>query len=149
MLSRMIDKIGYTKPLSASRAEAKKRASSASGTQFADMLDAMGDAAPADPVASSAPVISNTALLGLQEVSEEEVQRKRAYKQGKSTLDALEQLRDGLLMGTLSLSTVQHLERMVATERTATTDPRLRAILDEIEVRAAVELAKLERASRR
>jgi len=141
----MIDKIGYTKPAAAARIEAKRRASSSSGTQFADMLDALDDIDTPDPVVSTAPLASTGMLLGLQEVSEEEVHRKRAMKRGKTTLDTLEQLRDGILAGSVSTSTIRQLETLVTTERATTTDPRLIAILDEIEVRAAVELAKLER----
>jgi hypothetical protein len=141
----MIDKIGYTRPPLAARVEVKRRSAEAGGTSFSDLLDdaaGVGDADAANPVAATVSV----GLLGLQEVSEEEIQRQRAMKQGRATLDALEQLRDGMLTGTLPLVTLQKLERLVAEERATVMDPRLSAILDEIEVRAAVELAKLEQA---
>ncbi len=85
-------------------------------------------------------------FLGLQEVSEDEVERKRAMKKGKSMIDALEQLRDSMLMGTLSPSTIRQLESVLSEQRATVTDPRLTSILADIEVRTAVELAKLERA---
>jgi hypothetical protein len=44
----------------------------------------------------------------------------------------------------LPISTIERLEKLVASERAHTTDPALNEILNEIEVRAAVELAKLE-----
>ena len=47
-------------------------------------------------------------------------------------------------MGSLPYSTLRQLERMVTEERDAVDDPVLMSILNEIEVRAAVELAKLE-----
>lgn len=144
----MIDKIGYTKPASVARAEAKRRASGTGSTQFSDMLDALDDAGVPDAVVTSTPIASTGMFLGLQEISEEEVQRKRAYKHGKSTLDALEHMRDGLLMGTLNMTTIRQLETLVKAERADTIDPGLRAILDEIELRAAVEIAKLERAGK-
>ncbi|NBR29945.1 MAG: hypothetical protein EBT83_16285 [Betaproteobacteria bacterium] len=62
----------------------------------------------------------------------------------KICLDALEQLRDGLLSGSLPVATLRNLERMVAQERALVSDPKLNAVLDDIELRAAVELAKLE-----
>ena len=52
-------------------------------------------------------------------------------------------------MGTLPFSTIRQLEDLVSEQRTHATDPLLQEILDEIEVRAAVELAKLEMAGLR
>lgn len=142
----MIDKIGYSRPITTSRTEAKRRSGSVGASAFSDMLDALDSTQDAEPVASAAPVMHNGALLGLQEVSDEEVSRKRALKQGRNTLDTLEQIRDGLLSGSLPIATIRQLESQLAAERATVIDPRLQAILDDIEVRAAVELAKLERA---
>jgi len=144
----MIDKVGYTRPTtSTSRTNATKRTGATSGAQFVDALnkaEGVSAASEVDAVGSVAALTGVGGLIGIQEVSEEEVKRKRAYKQGRLTLDVLEQLRDGLLSGSLPVSTLRHLERLVLEERAAITDPRLNAILDDIELRAAVELAKLE-----
>jgi len=99
---------------------------------------------PLKPIATPAAVSGATTWLGLQEVSEEELARKRSLKQGKSMIDALDKLRDGLLRGTLSHSTIRELERTANEQRATATDPKLIQILDEIELRVAVELAKIE-----
>lgn len=146
----MIEKINFPKPVAPSRAEAKRRTSGVAGTSFSSLLDSMDDvsetSAP-ESAPTAAPVVGANIFLGLQEVSEEEVERRRAMKQGKSMIDALEQLRDSLLVGTVSSRTIRQLEQVLGEQRAATLDPRLQSIMNDIEVRAAVELAKLERAS--
>ena len=144
----MIDKVGYTRPTTpAARAAAAKKAGSVSGAKFAEALAAAEGVAASDGVesvqAASAVGVSSV-LLGAQEISEEEIRRKKAIKKGRFTLDALEGLRDALLMGALPISTLRNLEKIIAEERETTQNPALNAILDEIELRAAVELAKLE-----
>jgi hypothetical protein len=58
-------------------------------------------------------------------------------------LNRLDQIRLGLLRGDLSLIDLQSLVRSLAERRREGGDPRLIAIVDEIELRAKVELAKL------
>ena len=60
----------------------------------------------------------------------------------------LDGLKAALLGGELSQGQLDNLARTVREQRSATDDPKLEAVLDEIETRAAVELAKLEAASR-
>lgn len=146
----MIEKINFPKPVAPSRAEAKRRTSGVAGTSFSSLLDSMDDVSETSALESApaaAPVVGANIFLGLQEVSEEEIERRRAMKQGKSMIDALEQLRDSLLVGTVSSRTIRQLEQVLGEQRAATLDPRLQSIMNDIEVRAAVELAKLERAS--
>ena len=147
----MVDKIGYTRPTTATtRANATRKTSSVAGAQFAEALakaegvSGVSGVDGVDSVQTVAPIGGGLGLLGLQEVSEDEVKKRKAVKKGRFTLDALSQLRDAMLMGSLPLSTLRNLEKLVAEERGTTTDPVLNAILDDIELRAAVELAKLE-----
>lgn len=88
-------------------------------------------------------------MLSLQEVSDDEVTTKKAVKQGHVTLDILEEFRLGLLTGTLSESSIIQLEKLVSSQRLKTNSAKLNAILDDIELRAAVELAKIEMAKAR
>lgn len=146
---RMINKISFPNPLTAARIGQKKRSSGVGDTSFSSLLDGVdesGDVNAPETVNTAAPLSNAGMLLGLQEVSEDEVERKRAIKKGRSMIDVLDQLRDALLVGSLSPATIRQLETVLAERRATITDPRLSAILDEIEVRAAVELAKLERA---
>ena len=58
-------------------------------------------------------------------------------------LDRLDDIRLGLLTGTVSKERLTELSRMARVRRGETDDPRLVEVLDEIELRAEVELAKL------
>jgi hypothetical protein len=61
-------------------------------------------------------------------------------------LDELERIRIGLLTGTLTVGDVVNVADVVAQHREKIMDPRLTAILDEIDLRAQVELAKMKMA---
>lgn len=93
----------------------------------------------------SAPA-SLSGILALQEVSEDEIRKKKLIQQGHSMLDSLESLRRQLLLGTLPASTLRDIEKNLLVQRQTIIDPRLMMILDDIELRTAVELAKLEMA---
>lgn len=141
----MVEKVGYTRPAVGNRPV--RRTGATGSTGFADALSKAEGAAAAEAAEAPVSVAAMTgvgALLGAQEVSEEEMHRRKNVKRGRFTLDALEQLRDGLLFGSVPISTITKLEALVAEERQLSADPRLNAILDEIELRAAVEIAKLE-----
>lgn len=141
----MVDKIGYTRPSTpAARAAQIKKASATGGAAFAS---ALASAQTPETVDAPSPLAAATgigSLIGAQEVTEEELHRRKSIRAGRLALEALEQLRDSMLTGRLSQSTLRHLEQLVAQERVLTSDARLNAVLDEIELRAAVELAKLE-----
>jgi len=141
----MIEKVGYTRPITSARP--LKKAGSVAGAGFADVLAAAESTAGAESAeapGSLAPMGGLGGLLGAQEVDEREARRHKAAKRGKLTLDVLANLRDALLIGTLPYPVIRQLEQLVAQERGDATDPELMSILNEIEVRAAVELAKLE-----
>jgi hypothetical protein len=86
-------------------------------------------------------------LLAVQSVDEDGQGRgkKRMLQHGEEMLDRLEDIRRGLLLGTIPKSRLSQLAQMVRNKRDAGADPELSAILDEIELRAEVELAKLSR----
>jgi len=93
----------------------------------------------------SAPAISGLdALLAAQEVPGATEEKRRARETGETILDRLEELRHGLLAGTITGATMRALADAVRRRRDQFTDPRLSEIMSEIELRAEVELAKLE-----
>ncbi len=85
------------------------------------------------------------ALLALQEVAGNPNRRAVARQRGEDLLDRLDELRLALLDGRLPRATIERLVAVVGAQRVKTDDPKLAEVLDEIELRAAVELAKLER----
>lgn len=86
-------------------------------------------------------------LLAIQSVEPDGQGRgkKRMLQRGEDLLDRLEDIRRGLLLGTIPKDRLNQLAQMVRSKRDAGADPELSAILDEIELRAEVELAKLSR----
>lgn len=113
---------------------------------FADQVAANdGDPAPSQ-VRGPAPAAAIDSLLALQEVGDATSGRKRALARGRGLLDLLDGVRHGLLAGGISQAKLNALVTAVRSERDAVSDPRLAHVLDEIELRAAVEIAKYERA---
>jgi Class II flagellar assembly regulator len=83
------------------------------------------------------------ALLALQGIEEDPAERRRrSVARGKGALDVLDQLKLGLLSGSLDLSMVSRLRDAAANLKTSSGDPGLDAVLSEIELRVEVELAK-------
>ena len=89
------------------------------------------------------PVGAMDALLSLQEVNPDE-SRGDVHRHAEDLLDELDEVRHGLLVGALSRAQLTRLKALVTARRATVHDPRLAEILDEIELRAAVELAKYE-----
>ena len=116
-----------------------KRGGAGGDTGFAEALEG-GDSGAA-PVTGATNLGQVDALLALQEVSDDA--SGRAQQRGEALLDRLDELRLAILAGRLRPDDLERLTRLVAEQRTAVDDPRLAGILDEIELRAAVELAKL------
>jgi hypothetical protein len=86
------------------------------------------------------------ALLALQEVDDSGERRQRSRKRGDDLLDRLDEIRHGLLIGGVPRAALQNLSELVRSRRQEIADPQLQEVLDEIELRAAVELAKYEQA---
>ncbi len=104
-------------------------------------------AAAQAPQAPSAAVALRTlggidALIALQGIEEPVERRRRAVKHGRRALDALDELKIGLLAGTLDQATLLRLKAVAADLKEGSGDERLDQVLGEIDLRVAVELAK-------
>ena len=128
----------------------RKTGASSSATSFADILSgaSTADETPETEAPSDVGVAADISnMLALQEISEEDVHRKKLVQRGKNLLDMLEKLRYQFLMGAVPSHTLEELTRQLSIQKQAVNDPRLLALIDDIELRAAVELAKLEKAA--
>jgi hypothetical protein len=72
--------------------------------------------------------------------------RRRMQERGTNLLDGLEKIRLGLLSGNLTLGHCIDVADVVASHREKISDPALSALLDEIDLRAQVEIAKMRKA---
>jgi hypothetical protein len=82
------------------------------------------------------------ALIALQGIEEPAERRRRAVKQGRRALDALDELKLGLLAGSLDQGTLLRLKSVAGDLKDSSGDDGLDAVLAEIDLRVAVELAK-------
>jgi hypothetical protein len=121
----------------------KERGEAARSGAFARELE--GETPATASVGANANLGPVDALLALQEVPDSLAGSAGANRRGKELLDELEQLRLALLAGVLPRERLDRLARMLTERREQIEDPGLAAVIDEIELRAAVELAKLER----
>ena len=96
-------------------------------------------------VQTTSAVASADAIFAAQTVSNEEENqiRKKLIKKGKDLIDSLEEIREGLLFGEISKDRLIEISRMVKQKDFSSQDERLQEILQEIELRVEVELAKL------
>ena len=99
---------------------------------------------PTARMATMSGVGSIDALIALQEVDGPLERRRRSVKRAGVILDVLDDIKLALLDGDVAPAALERLMGAVQRQRDSVDDPRLEGLLDEIEVRAAVELAKLE-----
>jgi hypothetical protein len=97
----------------------------------------------AQPVAALRTVGGIDALIALQGQDDLTERRRRAVNRGRIALDVLDELKVEVLAGTLGPSTLMRLKSATADLLDASGDEKLDAVLAEIELRVAVEVAKM------
>jgi hypothetical protein len=92
--------------------------------------------------------VSSLLALQMVDTADPVQQRKgRMVKRGRRLLDALDGLKIAVLDGEVDARLLGDLGAAIAEAREGTNDPALEAILDAVELRARVELAKLQQAA--
>ena len=114
--------------------------SGAAGFFIADET-ATAKVATAQPVAQTAGI---DALLALQAVEDPLFARRKAVRRGNALLDTLEAVKADLLLGQVSEGRLNQLMALIGQARERDL-PDLDSLLDDIELRARVELAKFGR----
>jgi hypothetical protein len=125
-----------------SPARARRAGTPQAKDSFSDHLEADAAAHGAGPAAPLAPVQT---LVALQEVPDPIEGRRAEVRRGHDLLDELDALKLALVFGRLPGSRLAAIAKLVRERRAACADPVLAGLLAEIELRAEVELAKLER----
>jgi hypothetical protein len=133
-------KVDGPKPIETVRTTRARATSGAAGA-FAPAMQE--EVRAAGPLASSSPLAAVDTLIALQELPDSLAGRTKAARRGRDVLDLLDDVRDGMLSGAVSRSTLTRLVALVGEKREDFVDPGLAAVLDEIDLRARVELAKL------
>lgn len=127
--------------------KAKRRTRRPSGTGGFSQSLSEAQASAARPSAHSVPADSVSAILAVQEVpsATDAPARRRAIARGEAILAQLDALRADILAGTVSADRLAAIAGEARARRETLGDSRLDGILGEIELRAEVELAKLQR----
>jgi Class II flagellar assembly regulator len=127
--------------MSAAERASRSRRSQAGGTSaFSLQSDAAGPQR-ASSTASTAAMGGLESLLALQIVEDPLHQRRRSAQRGRTMLDLMDSLKLALLSGRVPRETLLRISRTLQ-RRESSGDVILEGIIAEIELRAAVELAK-------
>ena len=100
-------------------------------------------------VAGPGPIAALDSILALQDMGDASDGRSKGLAHGEQLLDILDSVRDGLLAGGIPRTTLNRLAVAVTRRHDIFADPKLQDVLDQIELRAHVELAKLEQIDKR
>ena len=119
------------------------------GTGGSDSTFSVSSSDARAAVAAPGPLTALDSILTLQGMDDSMSGRSKGLQHGEHLLDMLDQVRDGLLAGGIPRSTLNRLAVAVGRRHEGFADPKLQNVLDEIELRAHVELAKLEMMDRR
>ena len=140
-----VGETGSTK--STSSAKKKSSSSSSSGSSFASLLSIDDTSESTSQVESSSVLTGVDAIFAAQNVGDatDEKARRRLIQRGEGILDKLDLIRDGILKGSIPKDELIELAQIIRAKREQISDSRLATILDEIELRAEVEIAKLSR----
>ncbi|WP_183204878.1 flagellar assembly protein FliX [Brevundimonas lenta] len=104
-----------------------------------------GSSASATASAASVSGVADVgALMALQGVEDATERRRRAIRRGGCLLDRLDELKLALLSGEAGEGALERLSRTLREERPEDADPGLTSVLNQIDLRAAVELAKAD-----
>ena len=132
-----------TGPSGPSSPNGARPAKPAGGFSVPSATGAASAGATATPAAVSG-VAGVSALMALQGVEDATERRRRALRRGGGLLDRLEELKLALLSGEAGEGTLERLGRSLREERPIDADPDLNSLLAQIDLRAAVELAKAD-----
>jgi hypothetical protein len=138
-----ISNVGSTR----STGPAGNRKVSGKGGAFAEHLRDTESVKDGAAAVDTPPVGGMEGVLAAQEVpgALDGRSRKQTVDRGEMILDRLDQLRIRLIDGAMPKAELVELAQLVRARRRASDDPRLTAIIEEIELRAEVEIAKLTR----
>ncbi|MES2729287.1 MAG: flagellar assembly protein FliX [Pseudomonadota bacterium] len=123
-------------------------AGKAGAAGFSDLLGGAEDVSEAAPSAATHAIANIDSLLAAQASDDpaDRASRGRMMGRADNVLDALEGVRRSILAGTLTVGQVVDIADVVASHREKIADPQLTALLDEVDLRAQIEIAKMAQA---
>ena len=140
-------KVTGTSPIGASTAVGKTAPAAQGGSFRLPAADALAAPVQIARTNSLSGILNLGALLALQDVGSPLERKRRAVVRAGRLLDVLEDLKLAMLDGEPSADDMYRLRQAISDQRDQTDDPGLEDILNHIETRAAVEVAKREQAN--
>ena len=131
---------GPSGPVPASGSRPAKASSGFSVTSGSGTASASATSASS----ATAGVTGVSSLMALQGVEDATERRRRAIRRGGGLLDRLDELKLAMLSGESGSGALERLSRTLRENRPEDPDAELSGLLDQIDLRAAVELAKAE-----
>jgi hypothetical protein len=132
-----------TGPSGATSSQGSRPAKAGGGFSLPASGGASGPASAAATTSASG-VSGVSALMALQGVEDATERRRRAIRRGGGLLDRLDELKLAILGGESGGPALERLARSLREERPEDADEGLKGLLDQIDLRAAVELAKAD-----
>jgi hypothetical protein len=122
----------------------KKAGKVGTGENFSDYLRT-GSTTNSNNIQATTAMTSADAIFAAQMVDDETERqaRQETVKKGRKMLEHLEEIRQGLLVGEISKDKLIEISRFVKQQDINVNDEKLKEIMQEIELRVEVELAKL------
>lgn len=138
---------GPDKTSSLKGASKTKKKESASGVSFSSLIEDMEETSSAADISASSAIGSLDALLAVQEDGGKgsKEANDRAKDRADNLINGLEGIRQGLLQGGISQHELQRMSDVLNKYRDRNIAPKLANLLDEIDLRVQVEIAKLTR----
>lgn len=135
-------------PKKTGSAAGAKKSGKTSGTEgsFSDFIaSAPKEAAATTTTRSIAQLDALLAVQGAEDPAQGRA-RKRMHQRADDILSELDKVKMAMLNGSLTVGHMVDIADVVASHREKITDPKLTSIMDEIDLRAQVELAKMQMA---
>ncbi len=140
-----VSRVGGTKDASSTKRKSK---TVDDGGSFAENLRETQAGGGATAATDTTAVSGADAVLAAQSVGDavdDEPARRRLTEFADDVLDRLDELRLGILLGRFPKEQLAGMAQKLRQKRQESTDPRLNEIIQEIELRAEVEIAKYSR----
>lgn len=131
--------------VSSTQAAALRRANGVAAPGFALPIGDGNAVQATRAAAATSAMMDIGSLLALQTIDSIEERRRRATRRANTLLDILDDVRVATLSGNVTRNQLANLAQTLRENSEDVEDPKLDAILQEVELRAEVELAKLEK----
>jgi len=140
-------KVSKVKSGKSASSVSRKKVETGHGGEFAEHLKGAVASSGTSASTEAGSVNSVDAILAVQETDDPTQQRGKrlGVQYGGDLLDHLEELRRDLLLGAIDKDKLSSIAQKMRAHRRQSDDAKLNEIIDEIELRAEVEIAKLTR----